>query len=62
MGITVTGTENLMMAASLAEGLTILTNVAKEPEISDLADFLNSMGLRFQEQVQMKLELKAWKN
>ena len=43
-GITVTGTENLMMAASLAEGETILSNVAKEPEISDLADFLNSMG------------------
>ena len=43
-GITVTGTENLMMAASLAKGETILSNVAKEPEISDLADFLNSMG------------------
>ena len=43
-GVTVTGTENLMMAASLAEGVTTLTNVAKEPEISDLADFLNSMG------------------
>ena len=45
-GVTVTGTENLMMAASLAEGLTILTNVAKEPEISDLANFLNSMGAK----------------
>ncbi len=45
-GVTVTGTENLMMAASLAEGLTILTNVAKEPEITDLADFLNSMGAK----------------
>ena len=45
-GVTVTGTENLMMAASLAKGVTILTNVAKEPEISDLADFLNSMGAR----------------
>jgi len=43
-GITVTGTENLMMAASLATGTTILTNVAKEPEIADLADMLNSMG------------------
>ena len=43
-GVTVTGTENLMMAATLAEGVTTLTNVAKEPEISDLADFLNSMG------------------
>ena len=45
-GVTVTGTENLMMAASLAEGLTVLTNDAKEPEISDLADFLNSMGAK----------------
>ena len=45
-GVTVTGTENLIMAASLAEGLTTLTNVAKEPEISDLADFLNSMGAK----------------
>ena len=45
-GVTVTGTENLMMAASLSEGLTTLTNVAKEPEISDLADFLNSMGAK----------------
>ena len=45
-GVTVTGTENLMMAASLADGLTVLTNVAKEPEISDLAAFLNSMGAK----------------
>jgi len=45
-GVTVTGTENLMMAASLADGISILTNVAKEPEISDLADFLNSMGAK----------------
>ena len=43
-GITVTGTENIMMAATLAQGETILTNVAKEPEIIDLADMLNSMG------------------
>jgi len=42
--ITVTGTENLMMAASLADGITTLSNVAKEPEIVDLADMLNSMG------------------
>ena len=45
-GVTVTGTENLMMAATLAEGQTILTNVAKEPEIADLADMLNSMGAK----------------
>ena len=45
-GVTVTGTENLMMAATLAKGQTILTNVAKEPEIADLADMLNSMGAK----------------
>ena len=45
-GVTVTGTENLMMAATLAEGITILSNVAKEPEIADLADMLNSMGAK----------------
>lgn len=45
-GITVTGTENLIMAATLASGTTILTNVAKEPEIIDLADMLNSMGAK----------------
>ena len=45
-GITVTGTENLMMAATLAEGRTTLSNVAKEPEIIDLAEMLNSMGAR----------------
>jgi UDP-N-acetylglucosamine 1-carboxyvinyltransferase len=44
--VTVTGTENLMMAAALAEGRTILENAAREPEIADLALFLNSMGAR----------------
>ena len=47
-GITVTGTENLMMAATLAEGTTILENVAKEPEIVDLANMLNTMGADIQ--------------
>ncbi|QQS16494.1 MAG: UDP-N-acetylglucosamine 1-carboxyvinyltransferase [Neisseriales bacterium] len=42
--VTVTGTENLLMAATLAEGETILENAALEPEITDLALFLNSMG------------------
>jgi UDP-N-acetylglucosamine 1-carboxyvinyltransferase len=42
--VTVTGTENLMMAAALAEGRTILENAAREPEIVDLAQFLNAMG------------------
>ena len=45
-GVTVTGTENLMMAATLAEGRTTLLNVAKEPEIIDLAEMLNSMGAK----------------
>ena len=45
-GISVTGTENIMMAAVLAKGQTVLRNVAKEPEVEDLADFLNSMGAK----------------
>jgi UDP-N-acetylglucosamine 1-carboxyvinyltransferase len=44
--ITVTGTENLMMAAALAEGQTTLMNSALEPEIMDLAELLNSMGAK----------------
>jgi len=42
--VTVTGTENLMMAATLADGLTVLENAAREPEIVDLADCLTAMG------------------
>lgn len=44
--VSVTGTENLMMAAALAEGKTIIENAAREPEIVDLANCLNSMGAR----------------
>ena len=44
--VTVTGTENLMMAAALANGTTTLKNAAREPEIVDLADLLNKMGAR----------------
>ena len=44
--VTVTGTENLMMAAVLAEGTTIMENAAKEPEVTDLAHFLNKMGAK----------------
>ena len=44
--VTVTGTENLMMAATLADGVTTLENAAREPEIADLADCLNAMGAR----------------
>lgn len=46
--VTVTGTENLMMAASLAKGETILDNAACEPEVSDLADLLRAMGARIE--------------
>ncbi len=42
--ISVTGTENLMMAATLAEGITVLENAAREPEVQDLAALLNKMG------------------
>jgi UDP-N-acetylglucosamine 1-carboxyvinyltransferase len=44
--VTVTGTENLMMAAVLAEGETVIENAAREPEVADLANFLNHMGAR----------------
>ncbi len=44
--VTVTGTENLMMAAALAEGTTILKNAAREPEVVDLANFLNACGAK----------------
>lgn len=43
---TVTGTENIMMAAALADGTTLLKNAAREPEVVNLADVLNSMGAR----------------
>ncbi len=44
--VTVTGTENLMMAATLAEGTTIIENAAREPEVVDLANCLNAMGAK----------------
>ena len=46
--VTVTGTENLMMAATLASGTTILENAAREPEVVDLADCLISMGAKIE--------------
>jgi UDP-N-acetylglucosamine 1-carboxyvinyltransferase len=46
--VTVTGTENLMMAAALADGLTVLNNAAREPEVVDLAELLNKMGARIE--------------
>jgi UDP-N-acetylglucosamine 1-carboxyvinyltransferase len=44
--VTVTGTENLMMAAALADGVTLLENAAREPEVVDLANCLNAMGAK----------------
>jgi UDP-N-acetylglucosamine 1-carboxyvinyltransferase len=44
--VTVTGTENLMMAAALADGVTLIENAAREPEVVDLADYLNKMGAK----------------
>ena len=44
--VTVTGTENLMMAAALAEGTTVIENAAREPEVVDVANFLTQMGAR----------------
>lgn len=44
--VTVTGTENLMMAGCLADGVTVIENAAREPEVVDLADFLNAMGAK----------------
>lgn len=46
--VTVTGTENLMMAATLAEGTTVIENAAREPEVIDLANFLIAMGAKIQ--------------
>jgi len=46
--ITVTGTEDLLMAAALAEGESVLQNCAREPEVADLADLLNKMGAKIE--------------
>ena len=46
--ITVTGTEDLLMAATLAEGETVMENCAREPEVADLADLLNKMGAKIE--------------
>jgi len=44
--VTVTGTENLMMAATLADGVSVIENAAREPEVTDLANCLNQMGAK----------------
>src|SRR5687767_6332758 len=57
--VTVTGTENLMMAATLAEGETLLENAAQEPEISDLAEMLIKMGARIEGHGTSRISIKG---
>jgi UDP-N-acetylglucosamine 1-carboxyvinyltransferase len=57
--VTVTGTENLMMAAVLAEGVTVLENAAREPEISDLARLLVAMGARIEGAGTERIEIEG---
>ncbi|HYF42022.1 MAG TPA: UDP-N-acetylglucosamine 1-carboxyvinyltransferase [Ramlibacter sp.] len=57
--ITVTGTENFMMAAALAEGETVLENAAQEPEISDLAEMLNAMGAKVEGQGTSRIRIQG---
>src|SRR5215210_6769317 len=59
--VTVTGTENLMMAAALAEGETVLNNAAREPEIVDLAELLNKMGARVEGAGQSSIRIEGVK-
>ncbi|MDH3588682.1 MAG: UDP-N-acetylglucosamine 1-carboxyvinyltransferase [Gammaproteobacteria bacterium] len=57
--VTVTGTENLLMAATLAEGLTVIDNAAREPEVVDLADFLNTLGARISGAGTSRIEIEG---
>ena len=57
--VTVTGTENVMMAAALAEGKTTIRNAAMEPEIEDLADLLNKMGARIKGAGTLTIEIEG---
>ena len=59
--VSVTATENVLMAASLAEGKTIINNAAKEPEVVDLADCLNKMGAKIKGQGTDKIVIKGVK-
>ncbi len=56
---TVTGTENIMMAATLAEGRTVIENAAREPEVVDLADALRSMGARIRGAGESVIEIEG---
>lgn len=57
--VTVTGTENLMMAATLAKGTTVLENAAREPEVTDLADCLISMGAKIKGAGESEIEIEG---
>ncbi|MBI4255283.1 MAG: UDP-N-acetylglucosamine 1-carboxyvinyltransferase [Candidatus Rokubacteria bacterium] len=57
--VTVTGTENLMMAAALAEGTTVIENAACEPEVADLAALLTAMGARVHGAGTARLEIQG---
>ncbi|HMN19911.1 MAG TPA: UDP-N-acetylglucosamine 1-carboxyvinyltransferase [Ottowia sp.] len=57
--VTVTGTENLLMAACLAEGVTVLENAAQEPEVTDLAEMLVKMGARIQGQGTSRIRIEG---
>ena len=57
--VTVTGTENLLMAATLADGETVLENAAQEPEVRDLADMLVAMGARIEGQGTSRLRIQG---
>jgi UDP-N-acetylglucosamine 1-carboxyvinyltransferase len=57
--VTVTGTENLMMAATLAEGTTVIENAAREPEVEDLARLLSAMGARIQGAGTARIEIEG---
>lgn len=56
---TVTGTENLIMAAALAEGITSIENAAMEPEVVDLAEFLNAMGAKIRGAGTERIEIQG---
>ena len=57
--VTVTGTENLLMAAALAQGETLLENAAQEPEVTDLADLLIAMGARIEGQGSGRIQVQG---
>jgi UDP-N-acetylglucosamine 1-carboxyvinyltransferase len=57
--VTVTGTENLMMAAALADGETVLENAAQEPEVTDLAEMLIAMGARIEGQGTHRIRIQG---